>query len=48
LAIVDPGHNAEKIMKPKTAEWLREQLNSKGYATEVFASQINTEPFRLR
>ncbi|MFD0672050.1 Nif3-like dinuclear metal center hexameric protein [Cohnella sp. GCM10027633] len=48
LALVDPGHNAEKIMKPKTAEWLQEQLKSKGYATEVFASQVNTEPFKLR
>lgn len=48
LALVDPGHNAEKIMKPKTAEWLQEQLKAKGYATEVFASQVNTEPFKLR
>jgi dinuclear metal center YbgI/SA1388 family protein len=48
LALIDPGHNAEKIMKPKTAEWLQEQLRSKGYATEVFASKVNTEPFKLR
>ncbi|WP_027088313.1 Nif3-like dinuclear metal center hexameric protein [Cohnella panacarvi] len=48
LAIVDPGHNAEKIMKPKLAEWLQEQLKSKGYATEVFASEVHTEPFKLR
>ncbi|MFC5532145.1 Nif3-like dinuclear metal center hexameric protein [Cohnella yongneupensis] len=48
LALVDPGHNAEKIMKPKTAEWLQEQLKGKGYATEVFASKVNTEPFKLR
>lgn len=48
LAIIDPGHNAEKMMKPKLAEWLTEQLKAKGYATEVFASQINTEPFQLR
>lgn len=48
LSIVDPGHNAEKIMKPKTAEWLQERLREKGYATEIVASQINTEPFKLR
>lgn len=48
LAIVDPGHNAEKIMKPKTAHWLQEQLKAKGYATEVFDSKVNTEPFRLK
>lgn len=48
LAIVDPGHNAEKIMKPKTAEWLQERLREKGYATEAIASRIDTEPFKLR
>jgi dinuclear metal center YbgI/SA1388 family protein len=48
ISIVDPGHHAEKIMKPKAAAWLSEQLKSKGYATEVFASQVDTEPFQLR
>jgi dinuclear metal center YbgI/SA1388 family protein len=48
LAIIDPGHNAEKIMKRKLADWLTEQLKAKRYTTEVFASQMNTEPFQLR
>ncbi|WEK53033.1 MAG: Nif3-like dinuclear metal center hexameric protein [Candidatus Cohnella colombiensis] len=48
LAVIDPGHNAEKIMKAKTAEWLQQQLKEKGYTTEIFASQVNTEPFKLR
>jgi dinuclear metal center YbgI/SA1388 family protein len=48
IAIVDPGHHAEKIMKPNVASWLAGQLKEKGYATEVFASQVDTEPFRLR
>lgn len=48
LAIVDPGHNAEKIMKPKTAEWLQRRLAEKGYATEAIASRVDTEPFKLR
>ncbi|WP_080840512.1 Nif3-like dinuclear metal center hexameric protein [Cohnella massiliensis] len=48
LMLIDPGHNAEKIMKPKTAEWLRQRLAEKGYATEVFASEVNTEPFKLK
>ncbi|TJY43409.1 Nif3-like dinuclear metal center hexameric protein [Cohnella pontilimi] len=48
LSLVDPGHNAEKIMKTKVAEWLQLRLREQGYATEVLASQINTEPFRLR
>jgi dinuclear metal center YbgI/SA1388 family protein len=48
LALIDPGHHAEKIMKPKAAEWLNERLKEKGYTTEVFASQVDTEPFQLR
>ncbi|MFC5703640.1 Nif3-like dinuclear metal center hexameric protein [Cohnella faecalis] len=48
LAIVDPGHNAEKIMKRKVAEWLGNKLKEQKYETEVFASQIATEPFRLK
>jgi dinuclear metal center YbgI/SA1388 family protein len=48
MSIIDPGHHAEKIMKPNVASWLSGQLEEKGYATEVFASQIDTEPFRLR
>ncbi|TVY00551.1 Nif3-like dinuclear metal center hexameric protein [Cohnella terricola] len=48
MSIIDPGHHAEKIMKPNLANWLAEQLKEKGYATEVFASRIDTEPFQLR
>ncbi len=48
IALVDPGHNAEKIMKVKVAEWLQRHLTEQGYATEAIASQVDTEPFRLR
>jgi len=48
IALVDPGHNAEKIMKAKVAEWLQSRLSEAGYQTQVIASQVNTEPFRLR
>lgn len=48
MTIIDPGHHAEKIMKPKVAEWLASQLKEKGYNTEVFASKVDTEPFQLR
>lgn len=48
MSIIDPGHHAEKIMKPNVAQWLTEQLKAMGYATEVFASQVDTEPFQLR
>lgn len=47
LAIVDPGHHAEKIMIARTAAWLGEQLRAKGYATEAIPSRVDTEPFRL-
>ncbi|RRJ66698.1 Nif3-like dinuclear metal center hexameric protein [Paenibacillus oralis] len=45
VAIVDPGHNAEKIMKRKVAEWLTEKLHEGKYDTKVHVSAINTEPF---
>lgn len=48
LALVDPGHNAEKIMKEKVASWLQERLAEQGYATRAVASMVSTEPFRLR
>ncbi len=48
IAIVDPGHHAEKIMKPNVAAWLSERLKEAGYTTEVLASQVDTEPFRLK
>lgn len=48
LALVDPGHNAEKIMKAKVAEWLQSRLAEAGYKTQVIASQVSTEPFRVR
>ncbi|GAB6990647.1 Nif3-like dinuclear metal center hexameric protein [Paenibacillus pini] len=47
MAIIDAGHNVEKIMKAKVAEWMREQLHSGRYETEVHVSEINTEPFQF-
>lgn len=48
ITLIDPGHHAEKIMKPKAAVWLAAQLKDKGYDTEVFSSKVDTEPFQLR
>ncbi|MOA70146.1 hypothetical protein D3C78_1988040 [compost metagenome] len=45
LTIIDPGHNAEKIMKPRVADWLTDKLNNDKYETKVHISSINTEPF---
>ncbi|GGH26604.1 Nif3-like dinuclear metal center hexameric protein [Paenibacillus segetis] len=45
MTIIDPGHNAEKIMKPRVASWLTEKLQGDKYETKVHASAIDTEPF---
>ncbi|PZT53915.1 Nif3-like dinuclear metal center hexameric protein [Paenibacillus silvae] len=47
MCIIDPGHNTEKIMKPKTADRLRAQLADQRYETKVTASEVNTEVFRF-
>ncbi|MDT0124048.1 Nif3-like dinuclear metal center hexameric protein [Paenibacillus sp. RRE4] len=47
MCIIDPGHNTEKIMKPKTADWLRGRLADQRYETQVTASQVDTEVFRF-
>jgi dinuclear metal center YbgI/SA1388 family protein len=47
LAILDPGHNVEKIMKQGVAEYLRKQLQARKWQTEVVASEIDTEVFRF-
>lgn len=47
IAIIDPGHNAEKIMKPKTAEWMRKRLAEGRYSTEVYVSEVDTDPFQF-
>lgn len=46
LAIIDPGHNAEKIMKIGVTEYLNAQLRTK-WDTEAVASAVNTEVFRF-
>jgi dinuclear metal center YbgI/SA1388 family protein len=45
LCIIDPGHNAEKIMKSHVAAYLTKQLSEKKYQTKVTASTVNTEVF---
>ncbi|AFC32246.1 YqfO [Paenibacillus mucilaginosus 3016] len=47
MAIIDPGHNVEKIMKQGVASYLERKLAERKWATAVAASQINTEPFRF-
>ncbi|WP_433946106.1 Nif3-like dinuclear metal center hexameric protein [Paenibacillus sp. SN-8-1] len=47
IAIIDPGHHAEKIMKEKVAGWLKDKLGESRYSTEVHASKVDTEPFQF-
>ncbi|MFD0715104.1 Nif3-like dinuclear metal center hexameric protein [Paenibacillus sp. GCM10027626] len=47
VALIDPGHNVEKIMKPRLAEWLNEKLAAGKYTTEAIPSTLSTEPFRF-
>ncbi|RNB82270.1 Nif3-like dinuclear metal center hexameric protein [Brevibacillus fluminis] len=45
MHLIDAGHNIEKIMKGKVADFLRDRLIQNGYTTEVVASAIHTDPF---
>lgn len=47
FALIDAGHNIEKLLKPAVATRLNAMLREAGYATEVLPSQIDTEPFRF-
>ncbi|KGE18148.1 Nif3-like dinuclear metal center hexameric protein [Paenibacillus wynnii] len=47
ITLIDPGHNAEKIMKEKVREWMLVKLVDDKYETSVYASQVNTEPFQF-
>lgn len=47
LSIIDAGHNIEKIMKQKLADYLNEQLKANGYQTVAIASTVHTDPFQF-
>lgn len=47
FALIDPGHNVEKIMKQGVADVLSRDLASAKLDVEVLASKVNTEPFRF-
>lgn len=47
LAIIDPGHNVEKIMKSGVTAYLQKKFAEKKCTTEVIPSTINTEPFQF-
>lgn len=47
LNIIDPGHNVEKVMKKGVAKVLTQLFRDKGYAVNVFPSDIHTDPFQF-
>lgn len=47
IALVDPGHHAEKIMKQGVADYLRDQFSTLKMDVAVFASAVHTEPFQF-
>lgn len=47
LAMVDPGHNVEKIMKEGVKNMLLSFVQESGYSTEVIVSKIHTDPFQF-
>jgi dinuclear metal center YbgI/SA1388 family protein len=47
IAIIDPGHHAEKMMKSKVADWMREKLQNAKVETKVHVSEVNTDPFQF-
>ncbi|MBU9722482.1 Nif3-like dinuclear metal center hexameric protein [Bacillus alkalicola] len=47
LAIVDPGHNVEKIMKQAVKERIAAFIEAKNYDTEVIVSKLHTDPFQF-
>ncbi|AOM82605.1 Nif3-like dinuclear metal center hexameric protein [Salisediminibacterium beveridgei] len=48
LMMVDPGHNVEKIMKQATADYVKNNILKNSCLTEVVASAIHTDPFRVK
>ena len=47
MTIIDAGHNIEKVMKAKVADWLNERLQENKSETMVIPSKLDTEPFRF-
>lgn len=47
LALIDPGHNAEKVIKSHVAAYLNQQFRDLEYSTTAISSCVSTEPFQL-
>lgn len=47
LHLIDAGHNIEKIMKKRLADYIQKRLQEGKYRTEVIASSVHTDPFQF-
>jgi len=48
LAIIDIGHNVEKVVLPKIQSFLAEEFIKKRIDTEIIISETNSNPFQFR
>jgi len=48
LAVVDPGHHVESVMKQGVVDVLRQRLNQAKLDVELIVSTTNTNPFRFQ
>jgi dinuclear metal center YbgI/SA1388 family protein len=47
MNIVDPGHHVEMVMKQGVTNALKKMCAEKGYAVNIFPSELSTDPFRF-
>lgn len=47
LAVIDPGHHIEQIMKTGVADYMTEACSNSKFAVEFIPSKLSTEPFQL-
>ncbi|MDI2588136.1 Nif3-like dinuclear metal center hexameric protein [Psychrobacillus sp. NEAU-3TGS] len=47
LAVIDPGHHIESIMKTGVADYMNTACNEKKLACSFIPSKLSTEPFQL-
>lgn len=47
LAVIDPGHHIEQIMKTGVADYMNATCNGKKIACTFIPSKLSTEPFQL-
>lgn len=47
LAVIDPGHHVEQIMKVGVADYMNEACLNRNLAVEFIPSILSTEPFQL-